>query len=168
MAYELDERIRAFSETLRPDSLPVPAGIEDITATLSGDEEVRNLVRQLRLLNYRDPVIIRALTDFYKAETLIAEAMRERLYFVNELQTYHDLLCDEWLQRFLLLQDDVESITDDQQLIAAGRQLYADIMALSIPIRQNRKEPYIMRGSFHALADMPRVGWHPHYMEQIT
>jgi len=165
---ELDERIHAFAETLRPDSLPIPSGIEDITATLSGDEEGRKLVRQLRLLNYGDSVILRALTDFYKAETLIAEAMRERLYFLNDLKNYHNLLHDEWLQRFVLLKDDLKSISDEDAIIIAGRRLYSEIMALAIPIRQNRKEPYIMRGTYHALADVPRVGWHPNYMDHIS
>jgi len=50
-----------------------------ISATLSGDAEARILVRQLRMLNYGNTLVLLALTDFFKAETIIAEAMRERL-----------------------------------------------------------------------------------------
>lgn len=166
-AAELDERVRTIAELLRPDDLPLPEGLEQTVATLTEDDEVRILVRQLRLLEYSDVVVVRALTDFFRAETVISEAMRERLYFLAELTRYHGLLKDEWDQRFVLLLEDVQDAADPAALIHAGRRIYAQIMELTLPIRPNRQDPFIMRGVYHALADKLEVGWHPHFKEAL-
>ena len=36
-----------------------------------------------------------------------------------------------------------------------------------IPIRTGCDEPFITKGSYHLLADEPRVGWHPDFEARL-
>ena len=36
-----------------------------------------------------------------------------------------------------------------------------------VPIRERVMEPYVMRGSYHMLADRELLGWHPDFIMRL-
>ena len=68
-----------------------------------------------------------------------------------------------------------ESIDDSsghEACISAGKELYhwAELETSSLRIRERVTEPYVVRGTFHILANArprPRVHWHPQFLKQL-
>ena len=93
----------------------------------------------------------------------------------GEIEEYEDRLAEEWSR----YRDVVfEKLTDDSAedaLREAGATLYnwAEFETgkiESLRIRARVTEPYVVRGSFHILADTtpePRVYWHPRFIERV-
>jgi hypothetical protein len=51
-----------------------------------------------------------------------------------------------------------------------GRNLYNRVVINGehIAIRPSFPNPYVMRGSFHMLANTLKIGWHPQFEERLT
>ncbi|HVR48060.1 MAG TPA: ABC-three component system protein [Candidatus Binatia bacterium] len=165
-AEELFAEIRDTADSLGPEALPRDEEALAYKALLSINEALI-YVRQLRLLEYRDSVILRAITDFVRTQRQISVWMREELLLVNELPRYKQKLFDEWQLRFDFMLDAVQGVTDVHTLIDRGRALYESIIQQSLPIRHDWLDSTIMRGCYHDLADHHDVGWHPHYKELL-
>jgi hypothetical protein len=65
------------------------------------------------------------------------------------------------------------SDSDDNELEyqKIGRKVFKWMeQETDIRIRDKVTEPYVMRGSYHMLADQkrPRVHWHPKFLERLT
>jgi hypothetical protein len=59
----------------------------------------------------------------------------------------------------------------EAELQQTGRAVYNWMeQKANIPIRRDCTEPYVMRGSYHILAnyDPPKVGWHPLFEERLS
>lgn len=166
IARELYSEIRDIADSLGPESLPPVEDIEPFKALTSAAERL-TYVRQLRLLKYGDTVVLRAMTDFVRAQRHISEWMREQLLFVVELSRYKNKLCDEWQLRFDLMVDDLQDITSSKRLIDRGKEFFGAIIAQVLPIRRDWTDSSIMRGVYHELADQKQVGWHPKFKELL-
>jgi hypothetical protein len=92
------------------------------------------------------------------------------LLLVNELSNYETLLIDEWNRLFLIMQEDLEYLdgnSDDKMKNDAGRKLLNDTESLNINIRKKVDKPFIMRGTYHDLANQLKVGWHIDFMNRL-
>jgi hypothetical protein len=96
--------------------------------------------------------------------------VREQLLLANELQDYEAVLVDEWNRLFTIMKEDLadygEELTE-QQKAKIGRDLFGNIENLNLPIRERVTQPFIMRGSYHDLANRMMVGWHVDFMERL-
>ena len=96
--------------------------------------------------------------------------MREQLLLANELQDYEAVLVDEWNRLFAIMKENLvdygEELTE-QQKAKAGRDLFGNIENLNLPIRERVSQPFIMRGSYHDLANRMMVGWHVDFMDRL-
>ena len=74
------------------------------------------------------------------------------------------------IRLFLIMKENMEDygdqLTENQKQIA-GRKLFGEIENLSLPIRSNVPDPFIMRGTYHELANRLVVGWHVDFMERL-
>ena len=63
-----------------------------------------------------------------------------------------------------------ENIDEEANHAVAGRKLYNNIidMPRHIPIRPSFPDPFVMRGSFHILANALKVGWHPQFKDRLA
>ena len=116
-----------------------------------------------------------AILDYYRAFEQRSAWARENLIVSGEIEEYEDRLAEEWSR----YRDVVfEKLTDDSAedaLREAGATLYnwAEFETgkiESLRIRARVTEPYVVRGSFHILADTtpePRVYWHPRFIERV-
>ena len=64
------------------------------------------------------------------------------------------------------MEDYGDQLTENQKQIA-GRKLFGEIENLSLPIRSNVPDPFIMRGTYLELAYRLVVGWHVDFMERL-
>lgn len=173
--YEVSDKLSDFAEEYKKNNLPitfrgkVPADEID-TAT-----DPRLFVTQLREIGISSSRIRSAILDYYRAFEQRSAWARENLLVSGEVEEYEDRLADEW-NRY----KDVafEKLTDDSAedaLREAGAILYnwAEFETgkiESLRIRARVTEPYVLRGSFHILADAtpkPRVYWHPRFIDRV-
>jgi hypothetical protein len=136
------------------------------------DNDTRNFVTQLKAIAINNRRIEKAILDYYRAFEQRSKWAREDLLIGDEIEKYEKKLIDEWERYVLARQDDCGYDKDDnEQCQRFGRDIYTWMdQVATIRIRPQVTEEYVMRGSFHMLADEnpPKLWWHPQFMERLA
>lgn len=165
---EIGEKVVGIADYYRPGSLPIDfLRVDPAEAKVSHD---KLFVQQLVYLDVNAQRIEAAILDYYKAFEQRSKWVREELLVDDELESYEQRLVDEWSRFRNVCLDEISgsSVEEMRQLglrILKWMELEADIR-----IRPKVDAAYVMRGSFHMLADTspePRVWWHPHFTEKL-
>lgn len=161
--------IVSISQEYTDENLPIDVfDIEDFQeCDLGADEKIFN--EQLKLISIGSRRMQMALRDYYRAFKQRANWIRNDLIYVNELGKYEERLIDEWEHSFAAMEDDLTEcvgVTEDEK-IKAGRKLFNDIEKQDIRIRPKCQEAFVMRGSYHILANQLRVGWHKEFYDRL-
>lgn len=173
--YEVSDKLSNFAEEYKTDNLPItfrgkqPAGEIDIEA------DPRLFVAQLREIGLSSSRIRSAVLDYYRAFEQRSAWARENLLVSGEVEEYEDRLADEWSRYKDVVFEKLASDSAESALREAGATLYnwAEFETgklESLRIRARVTEPYVLRGSFHILADAtpePRVYWHPRFLNRL-
>ncbi|WP_373280539.1 ABC-three component system protein [Methylomonas koyamae] len=93
----------------------------------------------------------------------------------GEVEEYEDRLVDEWDRYKDVIFEKLIDDSVEDALREAGATLYnwAEFETgkiESLRIRTSVTEPYVLRGSFHILADTspePRLYWHPRFLDRL-
>ncbi len=120
----------------------------------------------MNMIGMKQKRIVFAIRNFYRAFEHRSRWVGEELLLVGDLEKYEDRLFEEWDLKFVRMCDDLAPEALDDEMVEASKRIYEwaeDIR--EFPIRPGVSEPSITRGSFHMLADKPRIGWHPRYEE---
>jgi hypothetical protein len=132
--------------------------------------ENRIFIEQLKLISLSNDRLRRSVREYYNAFRQRSLWVREQLLLANELQNYEVGLIDEWNRLFSIMNESLadygEELTE-QEKIKTGRALFGDVENLNINIREKVTQPFIMRGSYHDLANRMMVGWHVDFMERL-
>ena len=115
--------------------------------------------------------IEKAILDYYKAFEQRSRWAREDLLIGDELERYEKKLIDEWERYMLSLQEEAADLEDEGQYQTLGRKVFNWVdQSADIRIRSLVTEEYVMRGSYHILADQnpPQVFWHHKFVERLT
>ncbi|HEX4084854.1 MAG TPA: ABC-three component system protein [Chthoniobacteraceae bacterium] len=164
---EAQLEITDLSEQFRLDNLPVDFPIElDVDESRLPPDE-RLFVEQLRLVLVSNERIKKAISDYWRAFQQRSRWVREDLILDKDLEEYEDRLLREWEELFLIMK---EKLTEGADHAVEGRNLYNRIVieGKHIAIRPSFPNPFVMRGSFHMLANTLRVGWHPQFRERFA
>lgn len=166
---ELLTKINDVQDEFFRDNLP----IDFLEAIAPAEEELskeqRTFIQQLRLVTVSEPRIRRAINDYYRAFEQRSRWMREDLLGVGELEKYEDRLIDEWERLHEIMKERLGDEADEVKLQFEGRELFNYIdMTLEKPIRPRVTEPYVMRGSYHMLANELKVGWHSKFLDRLN
>jgi hypothetical protein len=160
-------QLNDLQDQFREDNLPIdfPSFIQVDESALETDERV--FVEQLKLLSITTERIQRAISDYYRAFHQRSRWVREDLLLDEDLERYEERLVEEWRNLFLIMQEKVQAGND---VVGAGRDLYNDLFYTSrhIPIRPSFPDPFVMRGSFHMLANSLKVGWHSEFENRLA
>ncbi|HEY3380009.1 MAG TPA: ABC-three component system protein [Armatimonadota bacterium] len=162
---ELQDQVHLVQEQFQPENLPIDfSSIPDIAEDQLPEEE-RIFVEQLRLILVSEPRIQKAISDYYRAYCQRSKWVREDLLLVGELDEYEAKLVDEWERRFLIIQEGIDAGAPETIRQSGGKKLYQWVeMDLpsnpSLYIRPRCTESYVIRGSYHLLANRLEVGWH--------
>jgi hypothetical protein len=169
--YEVHDKIRDIADQFKPDALPIDFLDAFPPDTPNPDYDSRYFVLQLKAIAIQNKRIEKAIIDYYRAFEQRSKWAREDLLIGDELKQYENKLVDEWERHFLALQDhEGFDETVEELLKQHGRSLY-DWMEFDADfnIRPHVTEKYVMRGSYHILAndDNPKVWWHPKFLERL-
>lgn len=164
--------LKAVSAQVRDSLVPndLPDEFSDIPVPESEllADDSRPFAQQLRLVGL-ERKLKRAQSDHYRAFTARSEWSREGLLAINELPRFDNTLVEEWEIRHEDLCAETEFATSEE-ISSAAQGLYQWV-ELDAPqtghllLRTSFTKPFLIRGSFHVLADKLLVGWHPKFKE---
>lgn len=172
---DVQRQIHDIREQFRRETLPDDFLIANVPDGATPDDDTRTFIRQLHLIQLSKERIRSAQVDHYKAYAQRSRWVRDNLLDLNESTRFEERLADEWNQRFQIMQEDIASLAgDDAYLVQSGQSLYNWTQrdapgSASLLIRPEFQSSYMIRGSYHMLADSPhvRVGWHPQFRERL-
>lgn len=169
LAKELIDQIHDIQEQYFEESLPIEFLDAIGPDETDLDQADRAFVEQLRLVMVQEPRIPFAINNYYKAFEQRSKWIREDLLNVGELETYEARLIEEWRNRYEIMRENMGDTSTEVQMQTEGRLLYnwVDTQA-EIRIRPKVTEPYVMRGSYHMLANQLRVGWHAEFLTRLS
>ncbi|MDC3985932.1 ABC-three component system protein [Polyangium jinanense] len=137
-------------------------------AAVSQDERAachdRLFVQQLKSIELPTMALDDALVDFLREQRERAEWAHDLTVLREDLARFDDELLDRWRHNHR----DVAQRRSQVDEKWNGRQLYDDLMDKPPPELGREVPPqYVYRGSYHRLADAPRIGWHPRWEEMF-
>lgn len=171
--YEVHDKIREIAEQFAPDALPIDYLELEPPVAPDPDSDNRQFVLQLKAILVNNRRIQKAILDYYRAFEQRSRWAREELLIGDELEQYERKLVDEWERYCLALQDDLQldvEVATEEDCRKFGMDVYKWIDQVArIPIRPRVTEEYVMRGSYHILADRkpPTVWWHPQFVKRL-
>lgn len=170
--YEVFALVADLARQFAPDALPIDFFGSLPTPQEAGRLRQRQFVTQLVCIGIGSARIEKAVADYYRAYAQRAQWARQQLLIGGEVERYDDRLREEWERIRLVQLDEVANVeSDDTTLRQLGRSILAWMETKAdFRIRSEVSEPYVMRGSYHILADRtpPRVWWHPRFPEQFA
>ena len=158
-------KINDLRDQLGPLSLPDEFSNANLPEGFEANSAQAIYLRQLAIINAKSDVLQRALLDFFRASQQRSSWVRQELVGLDELPKYDQLLHDEWEVKRSCL-DDPRLHDEELQRVTWGRKLYNWVQtdfSDHLRIRPGWVHPYMLRGSYHMLADQLDIGWHPDY-----
>ncbi|MCQ5219620.1 hypothetical protein NE596_15780 [Desulfovibrio desulfuricans] len=173
--YEVSDKLFNFSEEYKADNLPITFRGKEPPNGTDSDADPRLFVAQLREIGISPNRIRSSIVDYYRAFEQRSAWARENLLVSGEVEEYEDRLADEWSRYKDVVFERLKEDSAEEALRDAGVVLYnwaefetGKIEALRIRARVT--EPYVLRGSFHILADTrptPKIYWHPRFLDRL-
>ena len=170
--FELDDKIEEFKEEFKRGNLPIDYENEfnDISEeNLPADEKI--FIEQLRMIQVTPNTIASAICDYYRAYNQRGLWIRKSKILNSSLEEYDNRLKSEWSRIFEYMLSNIDENCSESEKEKQGRKLYKEIGDKILPICEAEihkiKGQYIMRGSYHMLANTVQIGWHPYYKQKI-
>jgi hypothetical protein len=173
--YEVSDKLSSFAEEYKAENLPITFRGKVPADEIDTETDTRLFVTQLREIGISSSRIRSAILDYYRAFEQRSAWARENLLVSGEVEEYEDRLADEWNRYKDVAFEKLNDGSAEDALCEAGATLYnwAEFETgkiESLRIRARVTEPYVLRGSFHILADAmpePRVYWHPRFLDRL-
>jgi len=173
--YEVSDKLSNFAEEYKADNLPITFRGKVPADEIDTETDPRLFVAQLRETGISTNRIRSAILDYYRSFEQRSAWARENLLVSGEVEEYEDRLVDEWSRYKDVAFEKLKDDSAEDTLRKAGATLYnwAEFETgkiESLRIRARVTEPYVLRGSFHILADAtpePRVYWHPRFLDRL-
>lgn len=138
--------------------------LSDIKEYTDEDED-RVFVKQMRLIKVSNNAVHRGVSDYYRAQTQRSQWARENLLLDGESTKFDLKLVDQWGRKYEQ-EMDINAPSSKDAKEAVGKNLFYWAQESQIPFR-NVVETWITAGSFHALADRVKLGWHPDFKDKF-
>lgn len=175
IGYEVSDKLSNITEEYKADNLPITFRAKVPANEIDTEADPRLFVSQLHGIGISSSRIRSAILDYYRAFEQRSAWARENLLVSGEVEEYEDRLADEWNRYKDVVFEKLKEDSAEAALREAGVALYnwAEFETgkiESLRIRARVTEPYVVRGSFHILADArpePRVYWHPRFIDRL-
>ncbi len=173
--YEVSDKLSNFAEEYKADNLPINFRGKVPEGEIDTNADPRLFVAQVREIGISSNRIRSAILDYYRAFEQRSAWARENLLVLGEVEEYEDRLADEWSRYKDVAFEKLNDDSAEEALREAGATLFnwAEFETgkiESLRIRARVTEPYVLRGSFHILADAapePKVYWHPKFIDRL-
>lgn len=120
---------------------------------------LRRYVRQLALVECDEEVKVEAVTDYLKALSDRTSWAAQGYIDEDMLRAYETTLSDAWRN----IRRKSEIAHSHLAPCKRGQLVMLDCTGQHFNLDVTEVPPHFPRGSFHALADKPTIGWHPNY-----
>ena len=164
---QVRSRIREVSEEYSPDNLPIDIDFADDISINDLPDRERVFCEQLKLIAVKENRLKVAIRNYYRAFSQRNKWIKDELLYIVELEEYERKLVEEWESLFARMQDEVPENADEMVKQRAGMALYGTVEDKDIRIRPQCSEPFVMRGSYHILANRLKVGWHIDFINRL-
>lgn len=170
--FEVHDKLCEINDQFKPDALPIDYLDYQPVERPNPSSDTRQFVVQLNAIALHSKRIEKAILDYYRAFEQRSRWAREDLLISDELEKYERKLIDEWERYYFRLAEELSNSSDEESLHQKmGRDLYNWMESeANHRIRPQVSEEYVMRGSYHMLADQnpPRIHWHPKFVERVS
>jgi hypothetical protein len=170
---DIQRQLHEIREQFHRDSLPDDMSSAPLPPEAVPTADDRAFVQQLHLIRLPAGRLRNAQEDHYRAFTQRSRWVKDQLIAIDEAERYELRLIDGWKERFAILEECISQQGDEAVLAQHGGKLY-DWMSTEAAghselwVRSDFKCAYMTRGSYHMLADLLRVGWHPHFAVRLA
>lgn len=174
----VQQLVHELREEFKRDNLPDEFQTAEIPDSETSSDDERLFVQQLRLITLKPDRIRTAQEDHYRAYAQRSKWVRDTLTNLDEVGKFELRLIDEWKHKREILQDEIDGTSDEPKKVGVGLRLFnwTQETAPGHPalfIRPLFQSQYMVRGSFHMLADTiadgkPRIGWHPEFHLRLS
>lgn len=168
--FQVNSLLVELGQQYAPDNLPIDIGeFSDMELSELGAEDML-FYKQLKLICLGNKSLQIAIRDYYRAFKQRANWVRNDLLYVNELDKYEQRLIDEWEHVFAEMEDDLTDYGDEiteSIKVKKAKVMYKEINDKDIRIRPRCSEAFVMRGSYHILANQLKIGWHIDFYERL-
>ena len=167
------QRVHDLREQFQRDALPDDFLQAPIPTEVVRHDDERMFIRQLHLVQVMTNRVRTAQEDHYRAFAQRSRWVRDNLVDLDEVSKFETRLFQEWKHKYEIMQEGISTEVDERGLANAGKTLY-DWTQEHAPanaalfVRPQFPASYMVRGSYHMLADKLRVGWHPHYQARLV
>jgi len=167
------QQVHDLREQFQRDALPDDFLQAPIPTEVVRQDDERMFIRQLHLVKVMANRIRTAQEDHYRAFAQRSRWVRDNLVGLDEVSKFEARLFEEWRHKYEIMQEGLSAEVVESDLANAGKKLYdwtqehAPVNA-ALFIRPQFPASYMVRGSYHMLADALRVGWHPHYQTKLA
>ena len=165
---EIQEKLHDLQEQFSRDNLPIDFFNAIVPTEEELKEDERVFIEQLKLVEISNRRIEKAISDYYKAFKQRSKWVRDDLILIDELKRYEERLIDEWERKFDIMIEDIGKEKSEDIFVRKGRALFNWMDGeAEFNIRKNCDEPYVVRGSYHMLANKLKVGWHLEFIDRL-
>lgn len=169
----IQRQVYEIGSLFRRECLP-----DDLSGVASPDnahpnDDDRTFVRQLGLIGLSDARLRYAQSDHYRAFTQRSRWVKDQLIDLDEATAYENRLVEGWEERFAIMNEEVPHGSEEPTRARHGLRFYNWIVSEaptkgSFWLRPDFQAEYMTKGSYHMLADVLRVGWHPDYLGLLS
>lgn len=167
---EVQKQILYIIDSFKHDNLPIDFPDKIIPTKEELDTiSTMTFYKQLNLIDLSPRLCETAISNYYRAFNQRSKWLKDDLLNPQEEIDYDKRLVDDWEQKFDLLLDETDDLEDDEKK-EEGKKFYKYYQIEQTPnifIRDRFQANYLIRGSFHMLADKLKVGWHPGFKSLI-
>lgn len=160
---ELGAQVSFLKERYKPSELPLDVPDEDCEDLMEGSI----FIRQIRAVTDSERRLRNAQKAFLRAKVQRSKWVREHRIDPAELESFDDALKERWEAQHAGECDLLSSTPSPDEKMAAGKTVLGWAETSEVPIRSTRSV-YLTSGSYHALADVLKVGWHPEFSDLFT
>jgi hypothetical protein len=169
----IQQQVHELRGQFQRDCLPDDLFKEQLPPEATPNEDDRMFILQLLLIGLTQQRLRIAQEDHYRAFSQRSRWVKDNLIGMDDLSNFESRLVDSWKLKFLIMKDAVEVGCDDPRLARHGLNLYQWVETeapsqSALWVRPQFQSPYMTRGSFHILAELLRVGWHPEYESRFV
>lgn len=169
-AAEVQDHITEIRDQFTSERLPTVLQLSDVDPAqieaMLGDY---TFVAQLRLIDWPEQNLQRALIDYYRATVHQKRWVDEDLIGLDEILRFHVELIDEWKSEFEFMRSNLANDAPEADLKAAGVTLLRKLLdSTTIRVRPRYEDAFFARGVRHELADQREAGWHPNFEDLLV
>lgn len=165
----LERKMAETAKALALPNLPRYEALEEPIGAELTELIGRLFVHQLQALGLQDTsVLVRtAMVDFYKADGHRKRWLEELRLDQKELAAFESDLKSAWAVNFGVAETEVDLCAKcpdpDVALQRLGLRVLKETMNAAVPRLKGFEAEYLAKGSYHILANGPKIGWHPHW-----